>query len=493
LNIFKEFQIRIMKYYLIGSLLAVFGVGSAFIFHTLEMSRGETYYLLLIMFISVAVMIIGELLVYRRDIRPIKMTLTSKNPSLALIEEAFHTAHRFPLLTVRRILGPHFLGISITATLLTSLFIYLGYIHFPYSYIIMAWIGALLVAIIHAIIEFFLSYRSTQPLITHLLNLANHLYGATLTLPKKDIISIKRKLLITSAFIAIIPIGLFVLASEVRLKLQIEHKPGEYWEWAFVILIVIVFLGIFCSLLLYDNIKQPIGLLKNKMNQVQKGQLELIENIYSDEFRHLIDGFNHMVMGIQERDKQNEAMLDSIFTIFAATLDARDPYTAGHSIRVAEYTVRIAKLHGLSPVEIELIRKSALLHDIGKIGVRDAVLLKEGNLTDKEFEQIKQHTVIGAKILEQVHLPVELEPILSGVKYHHERYDGKGYPVGLSEVNIPLFGRIMAVADAYDAMTSDRPYRKGMPKEKALAILVEGKGTQWDPIFVDLFVRDFGG
>lgn len=475
---------------MIGSMIAVFGVGSTFIFHTLELSKQEIYSLLLVMFLSVGVMILGEFIAFKKHIHPIKQTLTTENPSLDLIKEAYRSAHRFPILTVQRILGPHLLGLSITASVLTWLLIYFQYIQFPYTYIGLAWAGAILVGIIHAMIEFFLSQRSIQPLVTHFMRIAKKSYGETLTLGKKDVTSIQKKLLISSIFIAIIPIVLFVLASEVRVDRQPGHTTEDFWAWASVLLIVIIFIAILCSLLLYENIKRPIDTLLSSMNQVQKGQLALIENIYSDEYSHLINGFNHMVMGIQERDRQNEAMLDRFFTIFAATLDARDPYTAGHSNRVADYTVKIAEAAGLSLSEVDLIRKSALLHDIGKIGIRDSVLLKEGKLTDDEFEQIKQHTVIGAKILEQVNLPYDLKPILPGVKYHHERYDGKGYPEGLSGDNIPLYGRMMAVADAYDAMTSDRPYRKGMPIEKALAILEEGNGTQWDPTFVQLFVKE---
>ena len=196
-----------------------------------------------------------------------------------------------------------------------------------------------------------------------------------------------------------------------------------------------------------------------------------------------------MVAGIQERDERNDTLMESFYTVIAATLDARDPYTAGHSIRVAEYAVKIAEEDGMPSHTIDLLRKSSLLHDIGKIGIRDNVLLKEGKLTNEEYTQIKEHPVIGASILEQVNLPDDLKPLLPGVKYHHERYDGKGYPEGLRGENIPLFGRIMAVADAYDAMTSDRPYRTGMPVEKALAIIEEGKGTQWDPHFAEVFIQ----
>lgn len=116
------------------------------------------------------------------------------------------------------------------------------------------------------------------------------------------------------------------------------------------------------------------------------------------------------------------------------------------------------------------------------------MLLKDGRLSEEEYAQIKLHPVIGANILEGIDLTEELLPILPGIKYHHERLDGKGYPEGLSGRDIPDSGRVIAVADAYDAMTSDRPYRRGMSVLKALSILEEGRGTQWDPVYVDHFI-----
>ncbi|MBJ8191221.1 HD-GYP domain-containing protein, partial [Bacillus cereus] len=166
-------------------------------------------------------------------------------------------------------------------------------------------------------------------------------------------------------------------------------------------------------------------------------------------------------------------------------------YTAGHSLRVAEYSVLIGRKGGLNETDLDLLRKTALLHDIGKIGVADAVLLKDGKLTDEEFDQIKMHPVMGESILRQVEPAYAMAPYLPGVRSHHERYDGKGSPDQLAGEDIPLFGRIIAVADAYDAMTSDRPYRQGMKEEKAVMILEEGKGTQWDPYFAELFVKEW--
>jgi len=134
------------------------------------------------------------------------------------------------------------------------------------------------------------------------------------------------------------------------------------------------------------------------------------------------------------------------------------------------------------------LKKSAILHDIGKIGIPDGILLKDGKLTDDEFTKIKKHPEIGAYIIQQVQGFSEMDLVIEGVMYHHERYDGIGYPMGLAGEAIPLFGRLIAVADAFDAMTSDRPYRTGMSFDKALGIIEEGKGVQWDPVFSNLFI-----
>ncbi|MNP13500.1 Cyclic di-GMP phosphodiesterase response regulator RpfG [compost metagenome] len=159
---------------------------------------------------------------------------------------------------------------------------------------------------------------------------------------------------------------------------------------------------------------------------------------------------------------------------------------------MAEYSVIIGQLAGLTGQSLDNLRKSALLHDIGKIGVPDSILFKEGKLTDEEFDMIKSHPVLGENILRQIEPVEKMAPYLEGVRSHHERYDGKGYPDGLAGIAIPLHGRIIAVADAYDAMTSDRPYRKGMEHEQALAILENGRGSQWDPQFAGLFLTYFG-
>ena len=175
-----------------------------------------------------------------------------------------------------------------------------------------------------------------------------------------------------------------------------------------------------------------------------------------------------------------------IASSLAGAIDAKDPYTKDHSTCVSRYSEALARAINLPETEIERIRLGALLHDVGKIGIPETVLQKEGPLSDEEWIIMKQHPTIGA---EKVLMPnASLRDLIPIVKYHHERIDGKGYPEGLSNGSIPLAAKIVAIADTYHALTSDRPYRKGMSIEKAVSILEEGAGTQWDADLVRTFI-----
>jgi HD-GYP domain-containing protein (c-di-GMP phosphodiesterase class II) len=184
-------------------------------------------------------------------------------------------------------------------------------------------------------------------------------------------------------------------------------------------------------------------------------------------------------------DIEQRLMIESITGLVQA-LEARDPYTRGHSEAVGRILSELLKINGSRQSEVERARLAGRLHDIGKIGVRDSVLLKPGKLTDAEFSQIKKHPIIGARILGAIESLSDIHDI---VLYHHERFDGKGYPHGLKGLEIPLLARITAVADTFHALTSDRPYRGGMSVEKALSIINEVKGTQLCPESVRLFWR----
>lgn len=204
----------------------------------------------------------------------------------------------------------------------------------------------------------------------------------------------------------------------------------------------------------------------------------LVEKLLSDQYLNLLNEKKRM-------DREQSLIFESIAGLISA-LEARDAYTRGHSEAVAKIVSGMVKMSGGSIKEVESATIGGKLHDIGKIGIRDSVLLKPGALTEEEFAIIKQHPQIGANILKKI---PSLKDILPIVLTHHERIDGKGYPQGLKGDEIPLWGRITAVADTYHALVSDRPYRKGMPVERALEIIDKNQGTQLCVDCVDLFKK----
>jgi len=175
---------------------------------------------------------------------------------------------------------------------------------------------------------------------------------------------------------------------------------------------------------------------------------------------------------------------EAIIAGMARAVEAKDPYTWGHADRVTRYAVALAEAACVPAHIRELVARAGPLHDVGKIGVPDAVLGKPGRLTEEEFALIKRHPVIGDDIC----LPLRsLRRLRPGIRHHHERYDGRGYPDGLAGEAIPLEARVLAIADTYDALTSTRPYRAGMPVARALAVIAANEGPQWDPALVPVF------
>lgn len=190
----------------------------------------------------------------------------------------------------------------------------------------------------------------------------------------------------------------------------------------------------------------------------------------------------------EERRKQVEEMSFQTVQALAGAIDAKDRYTKGHSTRVAEYSVLIAGEYGWEKEEIDKLRYAALLHDVGKIGIPDAVLNKPGRLTDVEFGVIKSHTITGYEILSNIST---VESAVDVARHHHERFDGNGYPDKLSGENISEMARMVCIADSYDAMNSKRIYRNPLSKEVIREELVKGRGTQFDPVFLDIFLKLF--
>lgn len=189
---------------------------------------------------------------------------------------------------------------------------------------------------------------------------------------------------------------------------------------------------------------------------------------------------------VEKKTRENESLSLHVVQTLAEAIDAKDSYTNGHSGRVAVYSREIARRAGYSLKAQHEIYMMGLLHDVGKIGVPDAVINKPGKLTDEEYERIKNHPVMGARILKTIR---EMPNLVTGARWHHERYDGRGYPDGLKGEDIPEEARIIGVADAYDAMTSNRSYRRFMPREVVREQIAKGKGSQFDPRFADIMLQ----
>ena len=221
-----------------------------------------------------------------------------------------------------------------------------------------------------------------------------------------------------------------------------------------------------------------------------KGVINLDNNTsFATDTISLLKSFSEQAAVAINNARLYQKIQDSYFEIvkaLAQAIEAKDPYTHGHSERVMEYAVQIAQKLGLPEEEIESLRYAAILHDIGKIGVRGIVLNNPNGLTDEEYDEIKKHPLVGESIIEPIEL---LQPIRPLIRHHHEWYNGKGYPDGLSGENIPLGARILVVADAYDAMKFDRPYRKALTEETVARELRQGSGTQFEPKIVEVFLE----
>lgn len=250
-----------------------------------------------------------------------------------------------------------------------------------------------------------------------------------------------------------------------------------------------VLVALLFSFLSSQNIVRPITAMISHLRAGERTGLlpEFSQELSSiREIQELTSSFNRAAAAIREgREDLQRAYLEFVGAL-ASALDARDRYTAGHSGRVSELACAIARAVGLTGPDLDDIRIGALLHDIGKIGIADSVLQKPGRLTEQEFAIVKQHPEIGRRILEGVQ---GFAPYLAAVELHHENWDGTGYPHGQSGEETPLAARIIHVADAYDAMTSDRPYRRGMSHDNAIAILHTFAGRQFDPRVVQAFFR----
>jgi len=286
------------------------------------------------------------------------------------------------------------------------------------------------------------------------------------------------------------PLGHVVLGMNRSVLIEAQKKMTDR---ILIIFGIIVVLGTFASSLLASFLIKPIKELSAGVDELKNGTAKKPLTIYShDELGHLTRNFNEMSAKIAEQSgkltKYAHDLEDayvSIVKVVAAAIDARDSYTHGHSARVAQLSLLIGKQIGLSSEELMDLEVACLFHDVGKIKTPDSILLKPAKLSPAEYDEMKNHVEHGASILSWAPSLVKYIP---STRHHHEWYNGHGYPDRLAGDNIPLFAAIIGVADTFDAMTSDRPYRKALSEENALKEIKRMSGIQFRPDLVEVFI-----
>jgi HD-GYP domain-containing protein (c-di-GMP phosphodiesterase class II) len=251
-----------------------------------------------------------------------------------------------------------------------------------------------------------------------------------------------------------------------------------------------VSLAVVAAILAANALSRPVRALADSVRKMSEGDLtQRVEVPGALELAELAEGFNHMggeleksIEKLKLAVRENQELFLNSIRALAAAVDAKDPYTRGHSERVARYSVAIARHLGLPADEVKKVRIAALLHDVGKIGIDDRILRKPTALTDDEFEVMKLHPVKGALIMGQI---PQLKWIIPGMKYHHEKWDGTGYPEGLAAEEIPMLARIISVADTFDAMTTTRPYQKAMRSDYVVSRIKTFAGSRYDTRVTD--------
>ncbi len=254
-----------------------------------------------------------------------------------------------------------------------------------------------------------------------------------------------------------------------------------------IVFVLAIIMAMLLGLFLSNLITRPLLQLERAASDVAKGNRDIqVSTKGGDEIADLAQSFNKMVSSLSRSEKDLISAYDKTIEGWSKALELRDEETQGHTQRVTELTLELARMMGLDEEKLINIRRGALLHDIGKIGVPDKILLKPGPLDKKERKIIEQHPVFAREMLKKIEF---LSPAMEIPSFHHERWDGKGYPAGLVGQEIPIAARIFAVIDVWDALTSDRPYRKAMAYEKAFALIKNDSGTHFDPEVVTAFSK----
>jgi HAMP domain-containing protein len=266
----------------------------------------------------------------------------------------------------------------------------------------------------------------------------------------------------------------------------LQASSDSRWRIFFMI-VTANFLIILVGINLANTITRPLIELVQASVKVSRGNLDVqIDTLTNDEISILTESFNDMVASLNKSQKELINAYDDTLEGWAKALELRDKETQGHSERVVEFTIQIAAEMGLHGEALTNIRRGALLHDIGKMGIPDSILHKNGRLNDEEMNIVRNHPKFAYEMLKEIdYLRVALEIPFC----HHEKWDGTGYPRGLRGEEIPIAARIFSIVDVWDAMTSDRPYRKAIPRDEVISYLLDQSGQYFDPNVVDVFIR----
>lgn len=286
--------------------------------------------------------------------------------------------------------------------------------------------------------------------------------------------------------------GIFVQARESDIYQPVQAMVEKTLSWAALALC----LAILAAIVFARTLSNPIDRLAAATRGFAEGDFRMRVEVRSrNEIGELADTFNGMadqlelhIEKLRRAARENAQLFLGTIRALANAIDAKDPYTRGHSVRVNRYSVIIARRMGLPKHEVEKIHVASVMHDVGKIGIHDMILQKPGALTREEFEVMKTHTTRGAEIMAPI---PQMRDIIPGLRSHHERWNGTGYPDGLEGEDIPLMGRIIAVADTFDAMTTKRPYQEPFSFEDAVTRINELKGLAFDESVVEAFNRAY--
>lgn len=287
------------------------------------------------------------------------------------------------------------------------------------------------------------------------------------------------------AYSAVPSVGWGVVVQEPRSDafMTVREMKQRTLFWGVVALV----LAAGSSAVFARRVSGPVRALVDSSLTIAKGDFKSRVEVTSEsETGRLAETFNYMAEQLALYDRNMRELYLSTIRSLAEAIDAKDPYTRGHSERVSRLSVSIARAMGMKDEDVEVITIAALLHDIGKIGIKDNILGKTSDLTPQEYEIMKSHPVIGAGIMSHIK---QLERVLPGMRHHHETMDGTGYPDGLDGAKIPIAARIIGLSDTYDAMTTDRPYQKAMASEEAVEKIKTLAGPKFDPSVVDAFLK----